>query len=76
MEAAGAVFLPAAGLRDGTSVYCVGPEGNYLSSSGPDTGSAGYLLFYSYTSGATVFQNVGDRCWGYSVRLVTNVAPN
>ena len=65
MEACGALFLPAAGYRDGSSVYHVGYYGNYWSSTTDDT----YLSFNQYIcSGGTDGQYSG-RSYGHSVRL-------
>ena len=67
MEANGAVFLAAAGFRDGTSVSFVGSEGSYWSAS------------YLYSNGAydvNIFDsdlmtgNGNSRFTGRSVRLV------
>ena len=64
MEAAGAVFLPAAGWRGGTSVYDVGSYGNYWSSSYDDSGDA---FSFDFESGSRdYFRRVGS-----SVRLVS-----
>ena len=68
MEAAGAVFLPAAGYREGTSVYKVGSDGLYWSSSYFSSYSACRLFF---TSGTVSPNNTDDRCSGFSVRLVS-----
>lgn len=66
-EAAGCVFLPAAGYRSGSSVYGVGSFGLYWSSTPNGTNYACYLDFYS----SSVFPaSFNDRCYGYSVRLV------
>ena len=67
MESAGAVFLPAAGNRDGTSVYGVGSGGNYWSSSAFGADSARFLYFYS---GLVYASSSYDRYYGHSVRLV------
>ena len=66
MEAAGAVFLPAAGYRDGTTVANVGSEGNYWSSTSYQ-GNAHRLLFSGNDFSAV---NATPRTYGYSVRLV------
>ena len=67
MEAAGAVFLPAAGYRDGTTVYGVGSCGDYWSSSyNYDYGAwdVYFLDSYFYTD------YTSRRNYGRSVRLV------
>ena len=69
MESAGAVFLPAVGDRDGTSVDYVGISGYYWASSAYDyvNDNARLLCFYSnriYTKGN------GYLWYGRSVRLV------
>ena len=67
MEAAGAVFLPAAGSRNcGGSVYYVGSDGEYWSSTPDGSEYAWYLYFYS----SRVNMNNNYRCGGLSVRLV------
>ena len=66
MEAAGAVFLPAAGVRYGTSVSGVGSGGYYWSSTAYDSGNALSLNFSG--SGARI--DYGLRGFGRSVRLV------
>ena len=69
METNGAVFLPAAGYRDGTNVYKVGSNGYYSSSSAIYNeygGYSGYL--YLRSSGVAMSDfNLYD---GLSVRLV------
>lgn len=45
MESAGAVFLPAAGIRDGSDVSNSGSQGNYWSSTAATGGMAHRLLF-------------------------------
>ena len=67
MEANGAVFLPAAGSRYGTSVGIVGSYGYYWSASAYDSFSAYYVYFYS---GSRHPSDYGSRYYGYSVRLV------
>ncbi|MBP5723626.1 MAG: hypothetical protein J6X18_08660 [Bacteroidales bacterium] len=69
MEANGAVFLPAAGLRDGTDVGYVGSYGDYWSSSANDFYRADYLYFGSSDVGT----NDDSRAYGQSVRLVRGV---
>ena len=65
MEAAGAVFLPAAGLRYG-SVSGVGTHGNYWSS----TYVASDVAYRFYFSSSTVYaSNYNSRYYGHSVRL-------
>ena len=72
METAGAVFLPAAGVRGGTSVYSVGIDGHYWSST-PYSSNVSYACSLYFGSG-----NVGPagydylRILGFSVRLVQN----
>ncbi len=67
LESAGAVFLPAAGYRDGTGVYDVGFYGDYWSSSAYDEFEACYLHFGS----GRVYPALRDfRNVGRSVRLV------
>lgn len=68
MEAAGAVFLPAAGFRYGSDVYYVGSDGPYWSATPLDTYDAYGLLFNSYYLGPLADQ--GRRYYGQSVRLV------
>lgn len=67
LEQAGAVFLPAAGYRNGTSVYSVGSIGNYWSASYSSSSYACYVYFsdsYLYARKDYI------RCDGRSVRLV------
>ena len=66
MESAGAVFLPAAGDRYGTSVYHVGSYGSYWSSSAYDSVSAWGLYF----DGSGAYMDYNGRYYGLSVRLV------
>jgi len=70
MEAAGAVFLPAAGYRDETTVKNVDSYGYYWSSS-PDGEDGPYSVsFYS----DYLYADYNDyRFWGQSVRLVRQV---
>ena len=71
LEANGAVFLPAAGCRGGTSVYGVGSYGYYWSASYRD----GFYAYYVGFSGSGLRTNYNSRCGGRSVRLV-RVAEN
>ena len=66
---AGAVFLPAAGLRNGMSVSNVGSIGYYWSSTPNGTSSAYRLYFIS--SSVSPYSN--NRKYGYSVRLVQDL---
>ena len=70
MESYGAVFLPAAGCRNGTGVSDVGSYGSYWSSSAVDYYYAGFLDFDSY-SVSTSYDGYRDN--GRSVRLVQDV---
>ena len=67
----GAVFLPTAGIRDGTSVNYVGSDGFYWSASyyynGVNSGATWYVCFYA--SGLWLNGDYGRYC-GKSVRLV------
>ncbi len=66
LEAAGCVFLPAAGHRFGTSVFRVGSHGYYWSSM---CGNSGYAYDLYFSSGYVGPQSGGSRPYGYSVRL-------
>ena len=66
-EPAGAVFLPAAGYRSGTSVLNVGSSGSYWSAS--YNGSDGAWGVY-FINGDLSTGNGGVRYCGFSVRLV------
>ena len=70
MEEAGAVFLPAAGYRDGTVVDNVGSNGYYWSVS-PYYENYAYFMYFS--SNRLNPRNSGGRSSGQSVRLVHNV---
>ncbi|MCQ2127221.1 MAG: hypothetical protein MJZ06_07295 [Bacteroidaceae bacterium] len=68
MEAAGAVFLPAAGSRSGSSLSYVGDYGFYWSSSHPtNSGPYGVTFDKSFINP----YSSGDATTGKSVRLVT-----
>lgn len=66
IEQRGAVFLPAAGYRDGTSVYNVGSSGHYWSASYNTINLAVYLGF----NGPLLNMGGKERYFGFSVRLV------
>jgi len=70
MEANGAVFLPAAGSRNGTTVSDVDTFGYYWSSTSHEvfSGRAYYMAFYS----SYLSLGYNPRRNGYSVRLVRN----
>ena len=70
METAGAVFLPAAGYRNGTSVYVVGSSGYYWSSTPNDGSNNVYYLYFNASKVSPA--NNGNRYYGRSVRLVRN----
>ncbi len=64
LEKAGALFLPAAGERIGTTTENIQKEGNYWSSS--------YATCLSFDADTT--HTVGtNRAWGFSVRLVKDL---
>lgn len=67
MEAAGAVFLPAAGIRDGTNVFGVGYYGLYWSSTANDELNAWSVLFNELNVSPDIYF---IRNYGQSVRLV------
>ena len=70
MEANGAVFLPAAGYRDGTDVRNVGAGGGYWSSSYDDDDYAYNVSFYDYD---VLADDYDYRYFGFSVRVVQEV---
>ncbi|MBO4739818.1 MAG: hypothetical protein J5606_09725, partial [Bacteroidales bacterium] len=70
MEQAGCIFLPAAGDRDGTSVYSVGSYGFYWSTTYWSSSGAYDLFFSSSNFDPSYYLNRG---YGISVRLVRNV---
>lgn len=67
LEQYGAVFLPAGGHRDGTSVYCAGAYGFYWSAS--YTGTSNAWLVY-FTDSYLDTDGIDLRYSGQSVRLV------
>ena len=68
VETAGAVFFPAAGYRQGTTLYNQGASGYYWSSKGFSIGSAIYMFVGIYSATG----RMNDRSHGHSVRLVRN----
>lgn len=71
LEAAGCVFLPAAGYRIGTSVSNVGSTGVYWSSTPYDDSNNAYMLYFRSSYVNPAYNNF--RYSGYSVRLVQDV---
>ena len=71
MEAAGCVFLPGTGYRNGTSVSNAGSYGLYWSATPNGTGYAYSVRFYS--TGLYPASGYSGRSSGYSVRLVREV---
>jgi hypothetical protein len=70
MEANGAVFLPAAGYRNATSLNVVGNNGYYWSSTYHNSDNAYFAHFHSNSHDSKVYNS---RYYGYAVRLVRNV---
>ena len=68
MEAAGAVFLPAAGSRNGTNVYRVGNGGGYYWSSSPGYENHAYNMFFNRLDLYATYNSIRYR--GFSVRPV------
>ena len=73
LQDAGAVFLPAAGFRNGTAVHRAGANGNYWSSSASLSTNAFYLYF---RAGYLNPEYSNYRNSGRSVRLVSETAPS
>jgi hypothetical protein len=71
MESAGAVFLPAAGRRNGTSVRIVGAYGSYYSSTYYNSHHAYYVSFDSEL--LTSSNGNGLYYLGFSVRLCSEL---
>lgn len=67
MDAAGAVFLPAAGCRPGSSVYDAGSFGFYWSSTAYDVNTA---YCFTFNEGEALANLDYSRSSGLSVRLV------
>ena len=77
MEEAGAVFLPAAGLRSGTQINNAGSNGHYWSSICQGL-AYGYTVYIAPPAGGFNHNLVGDyrrRDLGCSVRLVQDYNP-
>ena len=72
METAGAVFLPAAGYRNGTSVSSAGSFGYYGSSS-PSSFNSNDAFRLAFHGGGVSPDNSGNKRNGLSVRLVYDV---
>ena len=71
MQASGAVFLPAAGERNGTNVSNVNFSGSYWSSTAFDEQKASALYYYYNRGEVSVSRFYRDR--GLAVRLVKDV---
>jgi uncharacterized protein (TIGR02145 family) len=69
MEAAGAIFLPAAGYRYGTSVNVLQIYGYYWSATEDDSYNAYFFYFQSNEAGISY----AGRRYGLSVRLVKDL---
>ena len=67
LEAAGCVFLPAAGYREASTVKDAGVGAGYWSSS---SSSAPYAFGLYFESDYMIIQYGGSRKYGFSVRLV------
>lgn len=70
LESAGAVFLPAAGSRNGSNVYYVQYSGYYWDATEGGSSTAGCLLFYSDVANMDRYY---VRHLGHSVRLVKDL---
>ena len=72
MEAAGAVFLPAAGDRYGVNFYYAGTDGDYWSSTAaPTTSDFSNAYRMSFVSNSlSIGNSKSSRSYGLSVRLV------
>ena len=73
LEQHGAIFIPAAGIRIGTSVSHIESDGEYWSSTYDNTGRAFFIDF----NGIQLYTNQGNysRGYGRSVRLVQDYQP-
>ena len=72
-EPAGAVFLPAAGNRNGTSIYHIGGTGYYWSSS-VDSSHGAHMV--NFANNNLYPGDAGSRYFGLSVRLVHSTQNN
>lgn len=63
------IFLPAAGCRSGVSLLDAGSDGDYWSSS-LDTSNP-CNAWYVYFDSSDVYRSNSNRCYGFSVRPVT-----
>ena len=70
MESAGCVFLPATGSRNGSTMDMTGWYGYYWSATSSGTVQAYYVSFIPNSLNVYSY----NRCTGYSVRLVREVA--
>lgn len=76
MEAAGAVFLPAAGVRYESTVSSQGTSGYYASSThyGSSSANLRYIVYYSYTTYSSYdWDHTGGAPAGVAVRLVRDI---
>ena len=71
MEEAGAIFLPAAGVRSGNDTYFANTYCNYWTA----TPSYDYYAQYLCSNSADAYTDHHDRSNGRSVRLAKDVAP-
>ena len=73
LESAGAIFLPAAGARYGTTLSACGQKGVYwTATTGTSKAAARYMSFNSTKALVSVNSHAG-RKYGYSVRLVRDL---
>ena len=70
LEAAGAVFLPAAGYRSGTSVYALGTDGEYWSSTRHSGEGPQFQKFSESIAISNYYYYLSSGYYGGSVRLV------
>ena len=68
-EAAGCVFLPAAGWRDGTTIKNSINDRGYYWSTTPSNATAAKRMFFA---GGLELTGDNSRAFGFSVRLVYN----
>jgi hypothetical protein len=69
-EATGAVFLPASGYRNGTTVTDFDSEGSYWT---PISGGNEHAFSLNFINDNIFLNSNRDRCQGFSVRLVKDV---